>query len=130
MASSMTVATPGVFGQESTSAPPVAATDVKKMPTFDVISVKSSKSGIGMAMIRFKPDGFSATKISLKELLSETSGIKEDLVSGLPSWADAARYEIDAKVAGPDVDALKKLSREQRRSMLQSALAERFKLNV
>jgi uncharacterized protein (TIGR03435 family) len=129
VAGSMAVAAPGAFGQGDTPVPPLATTDVR-MPTFDVVSVKASKSGGDMAMIRFKPDGFSATKISLKELLSMTSGIEEDLVSGLPSWASSARYDIDAKVAGPDVEALKKLSREQRSSMIQSALADRFKLKV
>ncbi len=125
----MAVAAPAAFGQKDTPAPPVATIDAS-IPTFDVVSVRPSKFGSDMAMIRFTPDGFSAAMISLKELLSMTSGIKEDLILGLPGWADSARYNIDAKVAGADVDALKTLSREQRKSMLQSALAERFKLKV
>jgi uncharacterized protein (TIGR03435 family) len=130
---SMAITASGLFGQgvaaPGGSPPTVASTDVK-IPIFDVVSVKPNKSGRDIGVIRFKPDGFSATDISLKELLSQIYGIKEDLVSGLPSWANSARYDIDAKVAGSDVETLKKLRREQRRSMLRSILQDRFKLNA
>jgi uncharacterized protein (TIGR03435 family) len=78
----------------------------------------------------FKPDGYSATNVSLKLLIQMAYGIRQDLISGGPGWVESAGYDFDAKVAGPDVDALKKLTQEQRRSMLQPALAERFKLKV
>jgi uncharacterized protein (TIGR03435 family) len=100
------------------------------VPAFDVVSVKQDKSVSGMIRVMTKPDGYSATNISLKMLLQAAYGIREDLISGAPSWADSARFDIDAKVGGPDVDTLKKLTPEQRRSMLQPMLAERFKLVV
>jgi uncharacterized protein (TIGR03435 family) len=81
-----------------------------------------------MVRIMAKPDGYSASNVSLKMLVQSAYGIREDLVSGAPGWADSARFDIDAKVAGSDVDALKKLSPEQRRLILQPLLAERFKL--
>jgi uncharacterized protein (TIGR03435 family) len=97
---------------------------------FDVVSIKPNKSDSGMVRIMAKPDGYSASNVSLKMLVQSAYGIREDLVSGAPNWADSARFDIDAKVAGSDVDALKKLSPEQRRLILRPLLAERFKLQA
>ena len=134
LAGAMAVISPSALGQGSVppggTAQLVAGTTDVKVPAFDVVSVKQDKSVSGMIRVMTKPDGYSATNISLKMLLQAAYGIREDLISGAPSWADSARYDIDAKVAGPDVDTLKKLSPEQRRSMLQPMLEERFKLVV
>jgi uncharacterized protein (TIGR03435 family) len=119
----------GIVATQGIIASPAAGTDVK-VPEFDVVSVKQDKSGTGMMRLMSKPDGYSATNVSAKLLIQVAYGIREDLISGAPGWADTARFDFDAKVAGADVDALKKLSPEQRRSMLQPALADRFKLKV
>jgi uncharacterized protein (TIGR03435 family) len=133
VAGSMAIAVPSVWGQGGTApsgtVPPATTEDVK-VPAFDVVSVKPNKSGNGGMRIMFNSDGYSATNVSPKLLIQVAYGIREDLISGAPNWADSSRYDFDAKVAGPDVDALKKLNPEQRRSMLQPALADRFKLKV
>jgi uncharacterized protein (TIGR03435 family) len=133
VAGSMAVATPNLLGQAIVApggpASPNATEDVK-VPVFDVVSVKPNKSDNGMMRIMFKPDGYSATNVSVKLLIQTAYGIRQDLISGGPGWLESAGYDFDAKVAGPDVDALKKLTPEQRRSMLQPALADRFKLKV
>jgi uncharacterized protein (TIGR03435 family) len=121
----MAVAGPCVRAQE----PSTATADVK-LPAFDVVSIKPDKSGGGMIRVMNRPDGYSASNISLKMLIQAAYGIREDLISGAPGWADSARYDIDAKVDGADVEALKKLSPEQRRLILQPLLADRFKLKV
>jgi len=129
----MTFAVPSVLGQGSgvlSGAAPPAATEDVKVPEFDVVSVKPDKSGTGMMRIRSTSDGYSATNVSPKLLIQMAYGIRQDLISGAPGWTDSSRYDFDAKVAGADVDALKKLSPEQRRTMLQPALADRFKLKV
>jgi uncharacterized protein (TIGR03435 family) len=132
-AGSMAVAATSALGQGSVAlggvSTPAMTTDVK-IPEFDVVSVKPNKSDNNGMRIMFNPDGYSATNVSPKLLIQVAYGIREDLISGGPSWAESARYNFDAKVAGPDVDALKKLNPEQRRSMLQPALADRFKLKV
>jgi len=129
----MAVGVPSGFGQagaaSSGAASPGATADVK-LPAFDVVSVKPNKSTSGMIRIMFKPDGYAASNVSLKMLIQGAYGIREDLISGAPNWADSARYDIDAKVAGSDVDALKNLTPEQRRSILQPLLADRFKLKA
>ncbi len=118
-------------GQASEAASGVAATDAGiKLPVFDVVSVKPNKSESGMIRVMNKPDGYTATNVSLKMLIQMAYGIREDLISGGPGWVESAHFDFDAKVAGADVDALKKLSPEQRRMVLRPALEDRFKLKV
>ncbi len=133
LAGSMTVGTPSVLGQGTAAlsgTAPLAATVGVKLPAFDVISIKPNKSDSGMIRVMYKPDGYSATNISLKMLILGAYGLKEDQLSGLPSWAESARYDIDAKVAGPDVAELQKLKNDQRRLLLLPLLADRFKLTA
>jgi uncharacterized protein (TIGR03435 family) len=106
-----------------------AAADVK-VPAFDVASIKQNKGDSGMMRVMTKPDGFSCENSSLKDLISNAYGVRQDLISGGPGWVESLGFDIDAKVAGPDVETLKKLSPRQRGSMLQSLLEERFKLKV
>jgi uncharacterized protein (TIGR03435 family) len=107
----------------------VATTDIK-LPTFDVVSVKLNKSGDGRMRTMFKPDGYSATNVSLKLLIQMAYGIRQDLISGGPDWVESEGYDFDAKVAGADLEEWKKLTPKQRGSMLQSVLQDRFKLKV
>lgn len=131
--SRLAVAVPLIFGQLNTAqspAPAQAPNTTANVPDFEVASIKPDKSAIGMARLMFTPDGFSATNIQLKMLVSEAYGVRQDLLSGGPGWFDTARYDIEAKVAGPDVAELRKLSFDQRKSMFRPLLADRFKLKV
>ena len=133
VAGSMAAGTPSILGQGSAAlsgAAPLAATTDIKLPAFDVVSIKPNKSDSGMIRVMYKPDGYSATNISLKMLILGAYGLKEDQLSGLPIWADSARFDIDAKVAGADVAELQKLKNDQRRLLLLPLLADRFKLTV
>ncbi len=51
-----------------------------------------------------------------------------------PDWMSSEKFDIDAKIADAEVDAMKKLLPDQRfdqyRLMIQSLLADRFKLKV
>jgi len=132
VAGSMALAAPIVLGQGSAAlgvAPASIATPDVKV-AFDVVSIKPNKSDAGWVKTMYKPDGYSATNISLKMLILAAYGIKEDQLSGLPSWAESARYDIDAKVADPDVAEWQRLKNDQRRIMLPPLLADRFKLTV
>jgi uncharacterized protein (TIGR03435 family) len=101
-----------------------------KLPVFDVASVKPNKSGSGNMSWRTKPDGYSCENISLKMLISNAYDVRQDLISGGPGWVESQGFDVDAKVAGEDVEAMKKLTGRQRSSMLQALLADRFKLKV
>jgi uncharacterized protein (TIGR03435 family) len=101
-----------------------------KGPSFDVASIKENKSSAGMMSITNTPDGFESVNISLRTLIANAYGIKQDLIFGAPNWADSKGFDINAKVAGSDVELFRKLSPRQRPSMLQALLVERFHLSV
>jgi uncharacterized protein (TIGR03435 family) len=133
MAGLLAVAVPIVFGQITAAqrgdGPETANVDAK-IPAFEVASIKPDKSGSGMSMMRFTPDGFNAKNIPLQFLLREAYGVEDDQISGAPNWAGSERYDIEAKVDGADVAKLNKLSFDQRRLMFQPLLEDRFKLKT
>jgi uncharacterized protein (TIGR03435 family) len=57
-----------------------------------------------------------------------------DYPTGLPTWADKDRFDVDAKANDDTVAAIRKLSNQEQeqltRDMLQSLLADRFQLRV
>ena len=104
---------------------------------YDVVSIKPFKPGGGgrgggMPSLPETPDGFIAGHATLRDLVQMAFGTHRFQVQGAPSWYDSAAYEIDAKMDGPKVDALQKLSPNDRilarERMLQALLADRFKL--
>ena len=101
-----------------------------KVPDYDVVSVKPNKSDNHMIRIANTPDGLSMSGVTLKMLIAQAYGIRQDLISGAPAWVESDHFDFDAKVAGVDVDTYKKLNRDQKRDMLTAALTERFKLKV
>jgi uncharacterized protein (TIGR03435 family) len=95
---------------------------------FDVVSIRPDNSAGGRSASH--SDGYSAT-LPLRVFVAVAYDIQGDnLVTGGPGWVDSARYSIDAKVDGSDLDAYHKLSGKQRDAMLQSILADRFKLKA
>lgn len=100
-------------------------------PSFDVASVKPSHSG-GL-ILRVTPDGFSG-HLPVKILIMYAYNVMNFQISGGTGWIDSERYDIEAKIDEATISALKKLPWEeesdQRRRMMQSLLAERFKLKV
>ena len=129
------LAAPIAFGQATPPpmlkpGPPQVADPSITPPTYDVVSIKPNKSASGGIRIMNSPDGFSGTNMPLESLIGSAYGIREDLISGLPGWGDAAHYDITAKVAAADVPTLPKLTRDQRNAMLKPLLADRFKLQA
>jgi uncharacterized protein (TIGR03435 family) len=124
-----TVAMPGL-PQESTS--PVKAA-VKPPISFDVVSIKLNKvdSPNYTAPFPAAKDGLVIKGVNLYSIIRFAYDFwREDLISGVPAWAKAERYDIQAKVAGADVPAWRALNDDQRRLMLQQVLEENFKLKA
>jgi uncharacterized protein (TIGR03435 family) len=113
-----------------TDTSPQSDTVGAKLPEYDVASVKQHSSDERMMRIMNKPDGFSCSNISLKTLVANAYGIRQDLISGGANWIGSTGFDVEAKVAGSDVEAFKKLSPRQRNRLLQPLLADRFKLKV
>ena len=129
----LVVAAPGMFGQTNAGQNGTvsqATSPEAKVPAFDVVSIKPNKSGSGNVSTNTSSDSFSATNVSVKMLLEDAYGIKQDLIYGVPGWANSDRFDIKAKIVEPDFAALKKLTVKQRRTMLQTLLADRFQLKV
>jgi len=100
-------------------------------PAFEVVSIKPNHAGDGRVMIRIAPGGrLEAHNITVKFLLEDAYGVKDNQVSGAPGWLDSEHYDIEAKPE--DASADQKLGPEERNAqlklMLQSMLEDRFKL--
>ena len=99
------------------------------LPSFEVASVRPNTSGDGRVMMSIQPGGrFTATGVPLRQLIRNAYGIQDFQIVDAPGWVADARYDIVAKaesdiqlgpVGGPPGPG---------QLMLQSLLAERFKL--
>jgi uncharacterized protein (TIGR03435 family) len=113
-----------------TASAPVAASAQSTPPAYDVMTIKPNIAGSGSMGMDTKGDQFIAHNISLKHLLQYVYDLNEDSIAGVPAQFDTLRFDIEAKVVEPDLDALKKMNSEQRRAMLRSLVAERFQLKT
>ncbi|MGA1982153.1 MAG: TIGR03435 family protein [Acidobacteriaceae bacterium] len=112
---------------------PVALAQAPIAPTakpisFDVVSVRPNNTGSHAMLDRTPPDGYSVENYTVRIIIGDAFGIRDDLVSGGPGWIDSDHYDLTAKIAGDDMAAYKAVSRNQRNQMLQAVLADRFHL--
>ena len=70
------------------------------------------------------------TNMGIQSIMTAGYGIREGLISGLPAWAESARYDINAKVVDPDPKLYNDMTREQRQTMVRNLLEERFHLKA
>jgi uncharacterized protein (TIGR03435 family) len=92
-------------------------------PKFEVASVKVSKTGDvqeDREDIRSSPGALTVRHASLKSCIKWAYDLNDFQISG-PRWLSSDRFDIVAKAASPAKE-------EQLRLMLQTLLAERFKL--
>ncbi len=122
-------AVPHATGQVQT-APVAAEGAAKKPPAFDVMSIRPNDSGSGSTSVSINNGVYSAVNISLKRLLENTYGIKEDLISGVPGAIDSMRFDVMAKILDPDLEVLHKMSNAEQSKMLLPFLIDRFQLKA
>jgi uncharacterized protein (TIGR03435 family) len=95
-------------------------------PAFEVASVKMNATGSGEGpgrgreIITPSPAGVTMKNVHLKSVVQWAYHLQAIQVSG-PSWLDDNRYDIVAKTAGETPG-------ERQRVMMQTLLAQRFKL--
>ncbi|MGA1983074.1 MAG: TIGR03435 family protein [Acidobacteriaceae bacterium] len=120
------LAAPGAFAQTPQPSAPLP------LPKFDVISVKPDKNtpggAYGLVTTEFTADGFRGTNVPIHLLLQQAYGLHEGQIVDEPAWAKTEVFDIEAKVAAPDVAAFSQLPAGQRQAMFQQILAERFNL--
>jgi uncharacterized protein (TIGR03435 family) len=93
------------------------------MPTFEVVSVKPNRIGGPIQFSALSGGRLSATNVSVTQLIKAAYQVQDFQISGAPNWLDSDKYNIEAKSAGV-------ANAEQTRLMLQSLLADRFKLTL
>lgn len=103
--------------------------------SFEVASIKLSSPGGDRRSIGFSPDRFTTIGATAKSLIQFAYNVQSSSqISGGPTWINSEKYDIDAKIDDSQVEGLQKLPVEQRadqvRLMVQSLLADRFKLKV
>ena len=109
-------------------------TTAASLPSFEVASIKPNRSGDMRIGIRFQPGRFTTTGATVKQLIGLAYNVRDFQVSGGPSWISSDKYDIDAKEPDALAEELAKLPPDQRREkmglLIQSLLADRFKLKV
>ncbi|HKQ86297.1 MAG TPA: TIGR03435 family protein [Candidatus Acidoferrales bacterium] len=116
-----------------------AATHAQTQPpaplSFEVASVKLNKSGDVRSPSMILPGGrFTATNNTVRALILKAYGIFASpyLLKGGPGWIDSERYDVDAKASSGAIPAgtSNRVLWEKTRLMLQTLLADRFKLSI
>jgi len=137
----MAIAMPAFVG--ATGAPSIRVqsqpqnTAASRAYEYDVASIKLSKpsdGGITVVGMMPTPDGFSATNITIRDLLNVAYGVMPYQISGGPGWVESEKYDVEAKMSET---IMKKLSQMQpndrwhaQQLMLQELLADRLRLIV
>src|SRR6267154_1732171 len=85
------------------------------VPVYEVASIKPNKSANNMVRLKFSPNGFDGTNVTLQVLVKDAYGVEDNQISGGPSWFNSDRYDINAKMDSGTADALHKLNEDQGR---------------
>ena len=94
--------------------------------SFEVASIRRNLSGSQNTSINLSDGGrYTVTNGSLKTLIRNAYGVLSFQLAGEPGWIDSEMYDIEAKTSVPE-----KISQDQLKLLLQSLLADRFRLKV
>ena len=92
-------------------------------PEFEVASVKAdNRTGVRPTRT-YTSGGFTAVHLFPRQFIAEAYDVPRELVSGGPGWIDSEAFDIEGNTSGP-------AEQVQVRRMLQSLLADRFKLKI
>jgi uncharacterized protein (TIGR03435 family) len=91
---------------------------------FEVASVKRNTSGEGFVTMGLAPGRPTFVNMPVRQLIVRAYGVQAFQVLGGPSWITSDRFDITAKAADDTATPA------QMNLMLQSLLADRFKLKV
>lgn len=104
---------------------------------FEVASIKPNASGEHGIRLNISPGRLMAKNVTAKILIMQAFDVKDFQVSGGPAWIASDHFDLDAKTGGEEVPSPAKLTADQAKtksqeiqSMMQSLLADRFKLKL
>jgi uncharacterized protein (TIGR03435 family) len=117
--------------QSTTTPSPTAVTT----PAFDVVSIKPAKPGATGTDSNFYNEAYTATNVTLKEILEyDAYDIPASEILGIPPALASPAFDIEAKMDPAVYAQMKTLSHDQFniqfQQMVQQLLADRFKLAV
>jgi bla regulator protein blaR1 len=108
------------------------------LPSFEVATIKPSADGKAVLSIN-TPTELRTMDVTARNLIEHayhipwTPGLNERVVGG-PDWMDSVHYDVEARIDQSLVVRFASMSNEQRKEqtslMMQSLLADRFKLRV
>lgn len=98
--------------------------------SFDVVAIRPSTTDSWKMGMSMRDGTLQATNLYLKSIITSAYGVREGLISGLPAWAETARFDIHAKVVDVDPKQFNGMSRSQRQAMIAALLLDRFHLKV
>jgi uncharacterized protein (TIGR03435 family) len=103
---------------------PISAQQTASDPAFEVATLRPSTSGNAGWRLQPQPGGrLTGTNVPAAALIRFAYNLPDFQISGGPGWLASDRFDIEAKAEGdPPID--------QKRLMLRTLLAERFKLTV
>jgi bla regulator protein BlaR1 len=108
------------------------------LPAFEVATIKPSNDDNAIPSLS-TPTESRTINVTARNLIEQAYGIpwtpgRNERVVGGPGWIDNNRYDVDARIDQSLVARFEKLSHEERKEqmslMMQSLLADRFKLEV
>src|ERR1700722_11096082 len=100
-------------------------------PSFEVASIKPGDPNERRISLFIQPGGkLTTTNASLQMMIGFAYDIRNHQISGGPAWLDSAKFNVEAKAPGDIKISPGPEGAAQLRLMLQSLLAERFKLVV
>ena len=108
------------------------------LPSFEVATVKPSNGDNAIPSVSTATES-RTMNVTARNLIEQAYGIpwtpgRNERVVGGPSWIDNNRYDVEARIDDSLVARFEKLSNEERKAqmslMMQSLLADRFKLKV
>ena len=97
-------------------------------PEYEVATVKVNNTGSGSIRVSITDDVLQATNVPLPTMLEIAFDIRPEQIVGLPHWAQVDHYDITAKVVDMNQQQLRGLSEDQRKTMIQHLLVDRFHL--
>lgn len=102
----------------------LAPLDAQAPLAFEVASVKRTAPGSDVMSMRNSPGQFGTGNLPLRMIITQAYGLQNYQVVGGPSWIESDRWDIVARMpAGTS-------TQDQRREMVRTLLADRFKLNA
>jgi bla regulator protein BlaR1 len=102
---------------------------------YKAISIKPYKPVHDVAPVAdFRPDGLTATNVTVLMLIQQAYGVEAHQISGAPDWLNRDRYDVAAEVDDSLTEELSKGDVSQlaaaQQPMLLELLADRFDLSV